>query len=30
MWDKPQVLNWIANLLFGLATVLMKCGWRAA
>ncbi len=23
MWDKPQVLNWIANFLFGLATVLM-------
>ncbi|MDZ4098637.1 MAG: cell division protein FtsQ/DivIB [Methylophilaceae bacterium] len=26
MWDKPQVLNWIANLLFGLATVLMLYG----
>ena len=23
MWDKPQALNWIANFLFGLATVLM-------
>lgn len=23
MWDKPQVLNWIANLLYGLAAVLM-------
>ncbi|CAG0974551.1 Cell division protein FtsQ [Methylophilaceae bacterium] len=26
MWDKPQILNWIANLLFGLATVLMLYG----
>jgi cell division protein FtsQ len=26
VWDKPQVLNWIANLLFGLATVLMLYG----
>lgn len=26
MWDKPQALNWIANLLFGLATVLMLYG----
>ncbi len=26
MWDKPQVLNWIANFLFGLATVLMLYG----
>lgn len=23
MWDKPQVLNWIANLLFGLAVVML-------
>lgn len=23
MWDKPRVLNWIANLLFGLAVVAM-------
>ncbi len=23
MWDRPQLLNWIANFLFGLATVLM-------
>ena len=23
MWDKPQVLNWIANLLYALATVLL-------
>lgn len=23
MWDKPQVLNWIANLLYGLTAVLM-------
>lgn len=26
MWDKPQVLNWIANLLFGLAAVLILYG----
>jgi len=26
MWDKPQALNWIANFLFGLATVLMLYG----
>ncbi|PKO25994.1 MAG: cell division protein FtsQ [Betaproteobacteria bacterium HGW-Betaproteobacteria-8] len=26
MWDKPQVLNWVANLLFGLAVVLMLYG----
>lgn len=26
MWDKPQLLNWIANFLFGLATVLMLYG----
>lgn len=26
MWDKPQVLNWAANLLFGLAAVLMLYG----
>lgn len=26
MWDKPQLLNWIANLLFGLAVVLMLYG----
>ena len=23
MWDKPQVLNWIANLLFGFAVVML-------
>jgi len=26
VWDKPQALNWIANFLFGLATVLMLYG----
>lgn len=26
MWDKPQVLNWIANFLFALAAVLMLYG----
>jgi cell division protein FtsQ len=26
MWDRPQLLNWIANFLFGLATVLMLYG----
>ncbi|BCM25887.1 cell division protein FtsQ/DivIB [Methyloradius palustris] len=26
MWDKPQILNWIANFLFALATVLMLYG----
>ena len=23
MWDKPRLLNWIANLLYALAVVLM-------
>lgn len=26
MWDKPQILNWIANFLFALATVLLLYG----
>lgn len=26
MWNRPQVLNWVANLLFGLAAVLLLYG----
>lgn len=26
MWDKPELLNWIANFLYGLATVLLLYG----
>ena len=26
MWDRPQLLNWIANFLYALATVLLLYG----